>query len=467
MYQRHHQYHSNRQRPQCIIESTRFKMMRLGKKLIKSKNFFLLILFVTFLHFFFNYFLYEDPNHDMLECYSTRKGNAKQLDDSDQLVKYADIHKGILGSSDVNRKIVFSGEIKEGYGNRLYTFLSSLLIALLTDSALIVNWRGIEKYIEPPIDILYVKNAHGCSKSSKETPFEMKAQYAWKSHKDINSIIKTEIPVNHNKFLYKSFDALYMEIACNPNYYEKIRSYNLASEATLDDALHNLNGKTSSEAEKRAACFKVGFEVGGNLLNRIWTPNKLISDIVNAFVETKFKDNFVIGIQMRYHYLMDGELFTYRFINCALQIENDYLMRGNFSLKSKNVKWFIASDSEKYLKKLTNLYPDKILTASGPISHIQNPDGYQRAIIDVELLSKCDEILMTGGSTFAFMGAMKSLRLPYNIDGQQVLLNPNHSNKLFEIFYSVLNTIDPPPIEKCYRASMDKPPLRPDGISVF
>jgi hypothetical protein len=334
---------------------------------------------------------------------------------------------------------VFSGEIKEGYGNRLYTFLSSLLIALLTDSALIVNWRGIEKYIEPPIDILYVKNAHGCSKSSKETPFEMKAQYAWKSHKDINSIIKTKIPVNHNKFLYKSFDALYMEIACNPNYYEKIRSYNLASEATLDDALHNLNGKTSSEAEKRAACFKVGFEVGGNLLNRIWTPNKLISDIVNAFVETKFKDNFVIGIQMRYHYLMDGELFTYRFINCALQIENDYLMRGNFSLKSKNVKWFIASDSEKNLNSILATFPGKAFSSKGKVAHIAfHSEGYRRTVIDIELLSKCDELIITGGSTFGFVVAMKTLKLPYFING-----------------YSKMT--------KCSRTLLADPPVRPNG----
>ena len=351
----------------------------------------------------------------------------------------------------------------------MYAFLSSLLIALLTDSALVVNWKGIEKYIEPPIDIFYLKNQRTCMRSSKERPVEMKAKYAWQAKKDINIIMGTKVPVGHNKHLYKSLDALYREIACNPTYFEKIRSYELASEATLSEALRVAvkNSESSTEAEKRAALFKVGFEVGGNLLNRIWTPNKRISDIVNKFVESNFKDNFVIGIQLRYHYLMDGELFTYRFINCALQIENDYLFNANFTRKYKSVKWFVASDSEKYLNKIVDLYPDKVLTASGHISHIQNPDGYQRAIIDVELLSKCDEILMTGGSTFAFMGAMKSLRMPYNIDGQQVRLNPNHSNKLFEIFYSVLNTIDPPPIEKCFRASMDKPPLRPDGISVF
>ena len=116
MYNRNHHFH-NRARPQCIIESTRFKMMRLAKKLFRSKNFFLFIAFVTFLHFFFNYFLYEDPNESMLECYATHKGNLNNMDSSDKLVKYAEIHQSLLNSDNQDKKIVFSGDIKEGYGN--------------------------------------------------------------------------------------------------------------------------------------------------------------------------------------------------------------------------------------------------------------------------------------------------------------------------------------------------------------
>ena len=435
------------------------------KKLLKSRNFCIFLVFLALTHFFLQYFTYRDPN-DSLECFLPST-STPSIDEADPLAKYMRIHQSILGSNDQVKKIVFSGDIREGYGNRLYTFLSSLLVAVLTDSALVVNWEGINKYIQPPISLFYVKDTRGCVGNSKKDTLELHAKDAWMSQKDIQSLMATTIPEGYSKYVYKSYDAFFMEIACNPVYFDKIRAYGLASNATINDALQTVNTKSSTEADKRRTLFKVGYEVGGNLLNKVWTPNKRLMKIIDEFVEKEFADYFVIGIQLRYWYLMDAELYTYRFINCALQIENDLLLKHNLTQKYKAIKWFIASDSETQLDKIVKLYPGKVLTANGSISHIQNPDGYQRAIIDVELLSRCNEILMTGGSTFAFVGAMKSLRLPYNIDGQQVRLNPNHNTILFKIFYSILNTISPPPIEKCHRVSLDSPPLRPDGISVF
>lgn len=472
MYRQQQQHYSQAKERQCPIESARVKMSRFMKRLLKSKNFYIVLLFVTFLHFFFNYYLNESNGMDsVIECFATRKIYSKEFDQTDQLDKYVKLHRSIMESNDPDKKMVFSGDIKEGYGNRLYTFLSSILIAILTDSALVVNWDGIEKYIEPPIDIFYAKkNNLDCLKNSgiHKKAYEMHAAYGWNQNKDIQAIMSTNIPLGYNKYIYNSIDALFMEICANPIYFDKLLVYNLTSQSTINQARKIINTVSSSDSQKREYLFKIGFEVGGNLLNRIWTPNQVIAQIVDSFVQSQFKGYFVIGIQLRYHYLMDGELYSYKFISCALQIESDYLLSLNFTQKyPKGVKWFIASDNEAYLNKLVKLYPGKVLTSNGTISHIHNPDGYQRAIVDVELLSRCDEILMTGGSTFAFMGAMKSLRMPFNIDGQQLKLNPNHSNKLFKILYSIMNTIDEPPIEKCARTSMDRPPLRPDGISVF
>ena len=46
-----------------------------------------------------------------------------------------------------------------------------------------------------------------------------------------------------------------------------------------------------------------------------------------------------------------------------------------------------------------------------------DPAGYEKAIIDVELLSRCDELIITGGSTFGFIAGMKSLKMPYYVNG--------------------------------------------------
>lgn len=48
-------------------------------------------------------------------------------------------------------KVVFMGDIRPGYANKLYGFLSSLLIAILTDSALVVEWKDIEGFVEEPL----------------------------------------------------------------------------------------------------------------------------------------------------------------------------------------------------------------------------------------------------------------------------------------------------------------------------
>ena len=41
---------------------------------------------------------------------------------------------------------------------------------------------------------------------------------------------------------------------------------------------------------------------------------------------------------------------------------------------------------------------------------------YEKTILDNELLSRCDEMIITGGSTFGFLAAIKSQRMPYHVN---------------------------------------------------
>ena len=134
---------------------------------------------------------------------------------------------------------------------------------------------------------------------------------------------------------------------------------------------------------------------------------------------------------------------TLKFINCALKIENDYLEsnRGN---KFKRFKWFVASDLETQVQQLSLAYPGKVITAKGKIAHVHfEADAYKRAIIDIELLSKCDELVITGGSTFGWMAAMKTLKMPYYINGLSRQMR------------------------RCERASLSRPPLMPTSSAIF
>jgi len=121
-------------------------------------------------------------------------------------------------------------------------------------------------------------------------------------------------------------------------------------------------------------------------------------------------------------------------------------LEANKKKKLKNFKWFVASDLETQVRKLSILYPDKVITASGKIAHVHfEADAYKRAIIDIELLSKCNELIITGGSTFGWMAAMKTLKLPYYING----LSRSED------------------MRKCERVNLSRLPKRPTGEAIF
>lgn len=172
------------------------------------------------------------------------------------------------------------------------------------------------------------------------------------------------------------------------------------------------------------------------MLNRVWLPAPFLQQQIASTLSDVFANNYVIGFQLRYGtqwtkkhqsdniYLDDDAyLDTLKFINCALQIENDYLAALAVSIKDsstrafKPFKWFVASDVESQVRKLANEYPDKVVTASGKIghAHFEAEASMGRVVVDIELLSRCDELIITGGSTFGWMAAIKSLRRPYHV----------------------------------------------------
>lgn len=69
----------------------------------------------------------------------------------------------------------------------------------------------------------------------------------------------------------------------------------------------------------------------------------------------------------------------------------------------KLVKWFINTDDNSIIESLsmkTSLLTQKtIIYIEGRISHVWiNSRGYEKAILDVELLARCGQLIVTGGS---------------------------------------------------------------------
>jgi hypothetical protein len=178
---------------------------------------------------------------------------------------------------------------------------------------------------------------------------------------------------------------------------------------------------------------------------RIWKPNQDIKNEVNYYIDKWFKKNYVIGIQMRAtdSLFIDESKDYLKFINCALEIEKDYILKSKTT--DISFKWFIATDSDKIRNLIFEHYKEKSFTSNGTLDHtsLGSKDGFRRAVLDVELLSKCDEIIVTSGSTFGWLAAMKTLKMPYFVSGS--------SDKMM----------------KCLREDMRYPSVNPHGTTSF
>lgn len=200
---------------------------------------------------------------------------------------------------------------------------------------------------------------------------------------------------------------------------------------------------------------RVGFEVGGNILNQVWILASSLQHHIQRIYEREFKNSFVIGLQLRFgdksfgtypaNLYLNEMSDTLRFIECAQKIEASQTNLTN------HFKWFITSDSQIELNKLLKAYPNRAFSLDEQIGRLEHSHSNPRALIEVELLSKCNELIVTGGSTYGWIAAMKMLKMPYYINGYEEAAS-----------------------KTCMRAKLSEPPKRPcnygnvcEGHAVF
>lgn len=217
----------------------------------------------------------------------------------------------------------------------------------------------------------------------------------------------------------------------------------------------NIKAQFCDDRNKLERILRVGFEVGGNILNQAWILAWDIQREINLIYEREFKNTFVIGLQLRFGdrsfgVIKDGFFLNetqdiQKFINCAQQIESSQSNINHF-------KWFIASDSQIELNKILKKYPNRAFALDNNFGRLEHSNSNRRSLIEVELLSKCNELILTGGSTFGWVAAMKMLKMPFYVNG-----------------YEGGETM-----KTCVRAKLSEPPKRPcnygkmcEGHAVF
>lgn len=209
------------------------------------------------------------------------------------------------------------------------------------------------------------------------------------------------------------FHAYFFDLATKQEHAQKLVRAGFVKQSTVDKAF-NLS-KNYTENQKIEYLYMIGFEFAGHVLNHYWNLKPYLNNKAAKLVRTKFGTNFVIGIQLRMLYLEIRDIDL--FIECARHIEKQ---KRAITRAEYKVKWFITSDNQTIVEKLVEKYPDQIIVSEGLIGHIaRGSNGYERALLDIQLLSMCNETILTGGSTYGFVAAMKSQSRPFVFEGKR------------------------------------------------
>jgi hypothetical protein len=315
------------------------------------------------------------------------------------------------------------------------SLISGFTFALMTNSALIVSWSEIDKYIEEPMEECFQINPSDNElnyRHRKEYEFPYLTYNSFAAQKKLEKNWGWEnIPLTKNRFLFTGLCPIFFELCFEKKNYDALLSYGIVSQSTIDKARQVLEKTPPANTDDNLnKLYRVGFEVAHSILNIFWRPSAYLQKEVDYYYEKYFKNNFVIGIQLRLAFLFFAKIFqsfqqvffifrywyaewadTEVFIKCALDLEKSL---------NKSVKWFVTSDDAGNLNRISMNYSAKMFTSNGTIAHfVSSTKGYHRTLLDVELLSMCDEIIMTGGSTYGFLSALKSGKYPLFVNGRR------------------------------------------------
>jgi hypothetical protein len=298
-----------------------------------------------------------------------------------------------------------------GYSNRVYQVIDALIASLLTDRIALLEF-GTNGYIwsQILIDLPSVRDSFEYESLIADQNFHL--TQGWHPFKSAAQLMQTVIPEENNIIKISGVSPHFFETCSNSKYFGKLLAVGAVQNKTIERAL-DIQGRSNEEQLNRL--FQVGFEAAGYVLKKRWPLRPHVLALVNQYKSEYFDGSFVIGLQMRGHYVNEANKDDIKFIDCALGIESEFK-------DNKPVKWLIVTDMNHMFSKISQLLPNKTMFATSDTTahgtwYNQKYENAVKIMLDIELLSLCDEIIQTSGSTFGFLSAIKAQKLPYYVNG--------------------------------------------------
>ncbi|CAG8730384.1 18818_t:CDS:1, partial [Racocetra fulgida] len=278
--------------------------------------------------------------------------------------------------SELPKVIVAQPDLTKGYGNRIPAMVCGFIYALMSDRLFF-----IDKY------------------DNFSSYYEKDFEYDWK------------IVAN----IYKNSTSRYLHYANNYNDFQLVARGNFSNEKT--DILYIYtwdyvcppiisNPHYKNWFDKIIPDYKVFTAISLKLISL--HPN--ISKQVDTFADNNCND-YNIGVHLR-------EKKTISNLKTPIDHFSLVVKMLVLGIKNKNITIFVAADSNDSRKKLVNLISEMPTYNNNSIKIVHSDDDMDApnplnsntgtevgALIDLKLLSLCDDLVITYGSTFGFTAA--------------------------------------------------------------
>jgi len=311
------------------------------------------------------------------------------------------MHRQMLkGPPEAMRFVAHGAVHNAGLGNQLQSLTSALLLGILTQRALLVDWPKVDTH-----NIVYAgNNATEKAGLPRIEDLLQPPGLAWDFWAALNRIPENMrrrevalVEVSNRaanvlemvacQDLNKAFPQRVIVIKAWDNYLPL-----LAHNPHYATRMRQMFGEPSYSF-RPLAHFTI-------------QPITMIRDQVQAFRHRYFEGKYVLGLQMRSFFMRRHQLAT--FWQCAL-----FLAQQSKRLFGREVVFFVATDQRSIkVRAKKELAPHSVVFTGGDVTRATE-DGVQRALVDVMLLEDCHELIITAGSSFGRLAHGRSGRPPY------------------------------------------------------
>eukprot|EP00466_Bigelowiella_natans_P001743 jgi/Bigna1/140346/aug1.55_g15054 len=324
------------------------------------------------------------------------------------LASYKERHLAVTESLKANKEPPGHGFIVMqpsggGLGNRELVSISGLALALTTDRVALVDWYGVTSNDISDVHQVY-DSPHGLTLSYPKLRSLWPSWSGWKSEKmyifDSTNVYNQmwgadEMVCTDLKSELKNVKVLRV---ITEQYVTSLVTHNPKVRHIFEPLMPNLYQHLSSFFVR---------------------PLSVIADRVEEFYLSHMKENYVIGIQVR-RAQNSGHFFLWEdqhlFWECALMMASRASRR-----QQRPVVFFIATDSESVrseaVQALGKVYQVLTVEMDTRKPDTRGDEGWQNALVDNYVLSRCDDMLVSGGSTFGYVAHGRSDVIPMVVSG--------------------------------------------------